>query len=34
MQFGKTGTDSFSCDYSYPFSAILAFAISLTSFEF
>ena len=34
MQFGKTGENSFVCDYSYPFCAIQAFGIALSSFDF
>lgn len=34
MQFGKTGPNSFTCDYSHPLSAILAFGIALSSFDF
>lgn len=33
MQFGKTGPDSFICDFSYPFSPMLAFGIALTNFN-
>jgi hypothetical protein len=33
MQFGKLGDNAFSCDFTYPFSVIEAFAVALTSFE-
>lgn len=32
LQFGKVGNDTFTMDYRKPLSAVLAFAICLTSF--
>ena len=31
MQFGKINKDLYTCDYSYPFCGLQAFAIALTS---
>ncbi|UJR30699.1 hypothetical protein I4U23_018219 [Adineta vaga] len=33
MQFGRVDEDTFICDYRYPFSAIQAFSIGLSSFD-
>jgi len=33
MQFGRTGDDSFSLDFQFPFSALQAFSVALSSFD-
>lgn len=33
MQFGKCDKDLYTCDYSYPFCALQAFALALTSLD-
>jgi hypothetical protein len=33
MQFGKIDQDTFTMDFRYPLSPVLAFAIALTSFD-
>ena len=33
LQFGKVGSDSFTMDFTYPMSALQAFAICLSSFD-
>lgn len=33
MQFGKVNKDLYTCDYSYPFCALQAFALALTSLD-
>ena len=33
MQFGRIDADTFACDYRYPFSAVQAFGIALSSFD-
>jgi len=33
MQFGKKKKNIFTLDFRYPFSALLAFAIALTSLD-
>jgi tubby-related protein 1 len=33
MQFGRIDKDTFACDYRYPFSALQAFGIALSSFD-
>lgn len=33
MQFGKIGEHAFTCDYTYPMSAIQAFGIAISSFD-
>ena len=33
MQFGKVNRDLFTCDYSYPFCALQAFGVALSSLE-
>ncbi len=34
MQFGRVGDSVFNLDYQYPFSALQAFAICLSSFDY
>jgi len=31
LQFGRTGDDEFSLDYSYPFNGLQAFAVAISS---
>lgn len=33
MQFGKVNKDLYTCDYSYPFCALQAFALAITSLD-
>jgi hypothetical protein len=33
MQFGKVANNLYTCDYSYPFSALQAFAVALSSLD-
>jgi hypothetical protein len=33
MQFGKVANDLYTCDYSYPFCALQAFAVALSSLD-
>lgn len=33
LQFGKTGDDEFTMDYTYPFNALQAFGVVLSSFD-
>ena len=33
MQFGRISEDSFTMDFSFPMSAVQAFAVALSSFD-
>jgi tubby-related protein 1 len=34
LQFGRLGDDSFSLDFTWPFSPIQAFGIAISSFDY